>query len=726
MTNDHLIGFALSGCTLQELRSMAERRLGLDPEIVSKLGQADLVGRLSQASSHDSRIRRELKEKEISFKPSFYLLSISRSEKGTVSQQLALRSARSAARELNHEIISSEAAGATPESAHGYEIERVENNGTTIDGVITWQKPLRYWERGDAYEFRTVLTLELGFFVVDLAEKYGVIACHTLAERHDITRIIEKIINGSLTPIRFTKPLLAKIEEFREATRAGYTRSSGGKAKQSTPANIAFADERLAQFLDVQRHELSAEFYRSQTFYRTDFQGSRIGLGVTSDTGKIWLPRNETFTSVKLLASELLSRISSTLDELTRQGEYQTVLETMGFSDIEPLNHVNPGELRKDVCALGHILIEMLINRTREQPFVLPRSFVVDGVPNLFLPPDMRLVDANTGIVSNLAMDGLSTVRAEKKQDGEIEFYFWSSRKPVPNVLKHPLTHEDVEVGRGTELLHQLRLFPTKTFRGALLKLVEMAAARFEMLERVLQLPFFIERNTVYLDCDAAFGDARRELPARTDFASVKEFEFAASNTIPTNDADLRNTLFSLGEKCVEMSDQACETCTRRKQTVCLRSIVACAALHDHVLLAHKGIERSDLQINITVDGVRAKALGFAKLAQKRSGSASSLTLRNNNGAVLLSQVVSQVARSDFDIVAVLSPSPFSEDLIEALETVCGPYKKSLLHLRFDELAKLFIEWKQGLEVENILVEEVLRASSRKASLSKARRVGHS
>jgi hypothetical protein len=99
----------------------------------------------------------------------------------------------------------------------------------------------------------------------------------------------------------------------------------------------------------------------------------------------------------------------------------------------------------------------------------------------------------------------------------------------------------------------------------------------------------------------------------------------------------------------------------------------------DHVLLAHKGIERSDLQINITVDGVRAKALGFAKLAHKRSGSASSLTLRNNNGAVLLSQVVSQVARTDFDIVAVLSPSPFSEDLIEALETVCGPYNKSLL-----------------------------------------------
>jgi hypothetical protein len=42
--------------------------------------------------------------------------------------------------------------------------------------------------------------------------------------------------------------------------------------------------------------------------------------------------------------------------------------------------------------------------------------------------------------------------------------------------------------------------------------------------------------------------------------------------------------------------------------------------------------------------------------------------------------------------VAVISPSVLSEDLREGIETVCRPYKKTVLYLRFEELAKIFKE----------------------------------
>lgn len=145
----------------------------------------------------------------------------------------------------------------------------------------------------------------------------------------------------------------------------------------------------------------------------------------------------------------------------------------------------------------------------------------------------------------------------------------------------------------------------------------------------------------------------------------------------------------------------------------CVHVRAGAHAAPNHLLLAHKGIERSDLQLQLTIDGTSHQALAFAKLAGAKTGTGSSLTLRNGNGSTLLSQIVSQVAKDDFDIVVIISPSPLTEDLRGGIETVCTPYQKAVLYLTFEELAKLFLEWKTGMEFEGRDCGEILRASAK-------------
>lgn len=136
MNNDKLISINLEGCTLPELRAMAVRHLNLGAQEAEVLDQGELVSRLSQKVGSDSQLRKELKEKQISFKLSFYLLSVSRLEKGDIARTLAMRAANAAAQRLNAEKEGSDSTSASrPNSAHEYHVERiqvVEHTGSVV------------------------------------------------------------------------------------------------------------------------------------------------------------------------------------------------------------------------------------------------------------------------------------------------------------------------------------------------------------------------------------------------------------------------------------------------------------------------------------------------------------------------------------------------------------------------------------------------------------------
>jgi hypothetical protein len=103
----------------------------------------------------------------------------------------------------------------------------------------------------------------------------------------------------------------------------------------------------------------------------------------------------------------------------------------------------------------------------------------------------------------------------------------------------------------------------------------------------------------------------------------------------------------------------------------------------------------------------------FAKLAPTEKAG---LTARNDNGAILLSQVIGQVDKTAFSVAVIISPSTVNEDLRERLSLVCGIFGKKLLVLDYPVLAQLWQEFQIHVApFEKLDVSLMLKNSKRTA-----------
>jgi hypothetical protein len=137
-----------------------------------------------------------------------------------------------------------------------------------------------------------------------------------------------------------------------------------------------------------------------------------------------------------------------------------------------------------------------------------------------------------------------------------------------------------------------------------------------------------------------------------------------------------------------------------------LRSLVG-RSLKQTFILAHKGIELSDIQGRLTIGDDEITVLGFAKLAHGKG----SLTARNNNGAILLSQILGQIDKTTFDTVMVISPSVVNEDLYERIKLICGIFGKKLLILDKSRLCKFLAYFEEQAKFDNLEPEKIYKDS---------------
>jgi hypothetical protein len=177
---------------------------------------------------------------------------------------------------------------------------------------------------------------------------------------------------------------------------------------------------------------------------------------------------------------------------------------------------------------------------------------------------------------------------------------------------------------------------------------------------------------------------------------------------LPADMPALEKTLSRLGEKCRYMSDDECSFCVDKRQYFCLRSLVARYSASSK-LFAHKGIELSDIQCQLSLEERRLTAFGFAKLG---AGSGhGSLTARNHGGAVLLSQVLGQIDKATFDTVVILSPSTINEDLQERLKLICTVFNKHLLILDRPILMKMLAHFQEQAVFDKLDVAALFKRS---------------
>jgi hypothetical protein len=553
-----------------------------------------------------------------------------------------------------------------------------------------------------------VYELQFGFAILDLKERKAIVACHTETERDAVIKAINATYGCKLTALTLTKELLDQIGEFDKVKRAAYHIETGDR---TVPENISYADERLAAIPLVQQEEHNTRSVRQLSFCRINIGNSVVeqGVGATSKSGKLWIPRETPINAVRDFGVGLLAKISKTIEALGRKGEVEQIASVMGLANLPEIANITPLDIREKVCDLIIQMANMLMKKEEDRQFATPLQLVTDGAPKLFNFPALLLTDEETGDTTAWSdQDGRRVVKVEQNS-GEIALSAYPNGGTLDLAsVVHPLTGKEIDIAAP---LSTLMLLPTPLLQNAVEIGMNVLASSIPKLSGVTCVPFYISQDMLRLDVRRAFGMSTKEL-LETELkpVDVRELQKAAKVVVPADRSGTMKQLRVLGEKCEHMDDNNCRECLAQNKYLCLRSLVA-RFFRDPLLLAHKSIELSDGQFVGNIGGRDAKMFSFAKLAPTIKGG---LTARNDNGAILLSQVIGQVDKTAFSVAVIISPSPVNEDLRDRLSLVCGIFGKKLLVIDYPVLAQLWQEFQtQVAPFENLDVTEMLRNSKR-------------
>lgn len=709
----NLHSFALREMPLAELRALSTQHAVLAPEQIDASDRTDLIAALSEAAATDGKLARDLKKSDVAIKPSFYLMAITEAGASLPSPRTAKKRLDEQFDQLNSGFTRNRG---TP-SIKEFAVEHVDHGSAEIAEIhVTWQRSLSYWS--PKVKLERVYELQFGFGILDFKDRKAIVACHTETERDTVMRAISGAYGCKLTALTLTKELLDQIGSFDKVKRVTYHVETHDR---TVPENISYADEGLATIPIVKQEEENARSVRQQSFYRITIGSSVIeqGVGATSKSGKLWIPRETPINTVRDFGIGLLAKISKTIDALGRKGDVEKVATVMGLANLQEIAAIGPVELREKVCDLIIQLANMLMKKEKDRHFPTPLQFATDAVPKLFNPPALLLTDDTTGDTAAWSdQEGRRVVKVEESS-GDISLIAFPSGGSVKfESVVHPLTGNDIEIAAP---LSALMLLPTPALHVAVDAGIALLASSLPKLSGVTCTPFYIAQDKLVLDVKRAFGTSTKELlQTEVKPVDVRELRKAAKTAAPADRNATMKQLRVLGEKCEHMSDDNCRDCLADNKYLCLRSLVA-RFFRDPLLLAHKSIELSDGQFIGNIGGSDEKMFCFAKLAPTEKGG---LTARNDNGAILLSQVIGQIDKTGFSVAVIISPSAVNEDLRERLSLVCGIFGKKLLVLDYPELARLWQEFQTNVAPFDKLDVTAMLKDSKKAGGKKQAAAG--
>ncbi len=697
-SDPQLATFSLRGHEIGELRELARRHLKMKETEINTADRIQLIAELSKAAADDEDLSGELRKRSISLKPSFYLMRF------TENLTISAESARTGLRKHLQQH--------SPRLPH-LEIQLVRApKARTLEVLLTWQSSLTYW--APSFALAQVQQLNFGFVDIDFKVRKAILCCHTLKERQEITDILKTTFGLSLTPIVLTQKLLEQIGTFDHVKRALYVISEPDAV---TPTNITYADDNLAARSLARQEEDNPRSQRQQSFYRIPLTNRLIeeGVGATSDSGKLWIPKETPVETVREYCSALLKRVTGTLNEMTEEDDIENILSTFAFETIPDLAGANPLTFRKAIAVLLREIILMLSRKEKQRAYTLPFEVARYGAPLFFLHPRLRLLDPTSDEAGYWA-DGTNAspqvVVAGTEQNPTIKSY--PAKAPIDaENLVHPITGAQIQV---TNIIAHLELIPNEQFLKLVADTVKIVADQIPILKDTNAVLFRLSGGLIFLDVDRAFGQlGTKPVVIRSDEVTELRSVIAKHPISPAKRAFLNTRLISLGEKCKRMSDENCRTCVTDQQTICLRSLVG-RYLPGTEILAHKGIELCDMKCRATVGGKERRMWGFAKLSGHKSDG---LTALNKSGAVLLTQILGQIDKKPFQTVLVISPSIVNQNFAERAEALCAAFGKELCMLDSDDLARLLIDFEEQAKFEHIDVEAIYKRSKTKPMAKK-------
>jgi hypothetical protein len=660
-------------------------------EEVNAADRTQLIAELSEAAANDKELSRNLREGSVSLKPSFYLMRFN--EDFTISAE----SARARFGKYRQQHSS---------GLRELEIQLVRMpKARTLEVLLTWQTSLTYW--APSFALKQVEQLKFGFVDMDFKIKKAILCCHTIKEREEITELIKGALGLSLSPIILTQKLLEQIGSFDHVKRALYVVSYPDAI---TPTNITYADDNLAARRLAREEEDNPRSQRQQSFYRIAIMNPLVeeGVGATSDSGKLWIPKETPVESVRDYCSALLRRVTGTLDKMSERDDIEGVLSTFDFGTMPDLVGADPLSFRRIIDGLLREIILMLTRKEKQRAYNVRFDLARYGAPLFFLYPRLRLTDPRTEEVGFLvdkknfspqvAISGTEQNPSVRSYPGNI---------PIDvDALVHPITGNEISLANPID---HLELLPNERLIKLIGDTVKVVSNQVAALKDVGVVVFRLSAGLIHLDLDRAF-DHLAAKPVRIQSEEIAELRDAIVKhpIAPAKRAFLQTKLIALGEKCKHMSDKNCKSCVEDQQTICLRSLVG-RYLRKSEILAHKGIELCDMECRGTVGGKERRMWGFAKLAGHKADGG--LTALNKPGSVLLSQILGQIDKADFRTVLVISPSTINQTFANRAELLCSAFGKELCILAGEDLARILVDFEEQAKFDKLDVEAIYKRS---------------
>lgn len=679
--NSKSFNLGLKGKNIDELRMIAVKFASVSVSDSNQMDKNGLLNLLTMEVEHNPRLEREVKKSSVSIKPSFYLMVLTLK----VSNKLSLAKAKL---KIEEQFQKNNEEGRDKTPIHrGFALEdAIEHSMDVLEFQFSWQHIHWYWEPMEVslnhiYEFR------FGFAILDFKSRKSIIACQSEIEREFIRKALVTTYPITLTPLVLTKPLLNQIGTYDHVKRAGYFIP---RPDPDTPMNITYADENLGTKRAAALLEENDQYSsRKHSFYLIPLGSiAEQGVGVTSDSGKIWIPREIPLNSVRQYGIELLKKIGATLDLMSKNKEYSKVLESLGIPRLPEMSKIKNVSLKNQISFLIQEITHMLLRKESQRQFEFDISLAIDGTPSMFEYPRLMLKDETTNETSYWKnSDGTSQLIKIKREKNSFNLTGFPYGESVDlDNLVHPITNQKIKID---DLASVLFLVPTPDLQKILSEAITYISQHIHQVGDVQDISFYISGRQLHIIDHTDKKTAL--LNVLIEPKSVNKFRQVLQNQPTSKERkNLLERLVSLGEKCGHMNDRMCQSCLLDpdNKRICLRSLVA-RYLENALLLAHKGIELSDLQGTAKLSQEHITVYGFAKLATGKDG----LTARNKNGAILLAQVFGQIEKTDFDTVMVISPSTINEDLRSRLFVLCKVFRKRLLILDEIVLTSLIIDF---------------------------------
>ena len=163
------------------------------------------------------------------------------------------------------------------------------------------------------------------------------------------------------------------------------------------------------------------------------------------------------------------------------------------------------------------------------------------------------------------------------------------------------------------------------------------------------------------------------------------------SFNLTENEYTVAKTVYAkLNEKCTAgrryPTNEMCEACNYKMfssvdELQCIQQILS--QFNDFTPRPHQGHEYGDMSINIQLDGKSQNMQGILKSDTKK------ITRSNQTGREILDQALKAFMDVRTEIICIIAPTTFDDQLIETLTTLSRHFNKNILFWDFDFMARL-------------------------------------